>query len=410
MHSPDKRITEIKISSENIHKYGFVCFHYPDENFVIDNSFSRKIDILTSLNQQKLVRFFGSKDDLKLLSKEKSKRVVNQNTFKIINDSYNSETVHLLSARAGWNQTEEDIKEFAKFDTKAVFFATLSENNVSINLGCGDVFPVNTNLSWIGMILVHTELRHQGIATEIAKKCLEYTRLEDNKEIVGLDATPLGMPLYKQLGFKSSFNLWLTNISKKGTLGKGNDIEIKKLIDIKPCNSYIKNRGGPGMKNILCALQNIHSEGNFIAISKGQIVGMLMSRPGRLKPFIGPLVADSDIIAASLLDPALAYWTTKGRSDLFIMIPEFHFKQNMDGNSLNLKFKLPFDITPVRKLTRMYHLISEDDKTEIMKNDSVWKEILDHGQSCFTITEKYLQNEKSKFLPHLYSIGGPEIS
>ena len=403
-------IKEINISSENIYKYGFVCFHYPEENFVKDDSFSRKIDISTSLNHQKYVLFYGSKDDLKLLSKEKLKRVVYQDTFKIFNDPDNSETMHLLSARAGWNQTEKDIKEFTGFDTQSVFFATFNDNNVSINLGCGDVFPVNTYVSWIGMILVHTELRRQGIAAEIVKKCLKYSRLVDNKEIIGLDATLLGMPLYKQLGFKSSFSLWLTKISKKETLVKRNDIEIKKLLEIESCNSYIKKRGGTDRQNILYALQNIDSAGNFIAISKGRIVGLLMSRPGRLLPFIGLLVADSDIIATILLDHCLAYWKTKGKSELFMMIPEFHFKKTLNRESVNLIFKLPFDAIPLRKLIRMYHLISDDDKIKKMTNNAIWNKILDHGHRYFAKTEKYLQNEKSKFLPHLYSIGGPEVS
>ncbi len=401
---------KIKISHENIQKYGFSCFHYPDENFVINNSFERETTISKEIAGVKTVLFFGSISDLKLLSKEKNKRIVHNENFSIINDPTKCESMLLLSARAGWNQTEKDLTEFLKYDPDAVFYATYKHKGVPVNLGSGYVYPVNNQLGWIGMILVHEELRRQGIAAEIIKKCLEYSLLENKKEIIGLDATPMGMPLYKQFGFKSSFNLLLTKISKDRNIERNNSIEISELNDVDLCNNYIKKCGGTDMKNIFCALQNVNSNVNFIAVSKGQIVGIIMSRFGRLYPYVGLFVADSASIATSLLDFVVTYWEKKGKHCVLMMTPEIQFNKNKGDNLLGSTFKLPFKADPVRELTRMYQMISNKERIVKTNNDQLWNKILARSYDNFLKTKMYLENEKTNFLPRLYSIGGPEIS
>jgi hypothetical protein len=55
-----------------------------------------------------------------------------------------------------------------------------------------------TDLAWIGMVLTHPEFRGRGFARALMQSALD--RLE-NVETVKLDATEMGQPLYRQLGF-----------------------------------------------------------------------------------------------------------------------------------------------------------------------------------------------------------------
>src|SRR5207244_2161109 len=55
-------------------------------------------------------------------------------------------------------------------------------------------------LAWIGMVLTDVEYRGQGMATALMGRAMEFV---DSRqvEIVKLDATDMGWPLYRRFGF-----------------------------------------------------------------------------------------------------------------------------------------------------------------------------------------------------------------
>lgn len=60
------------------------------------------------------------------------------------------------------------------------------------------------DLAWVAMVLVDPSERGQGIGAGLLREGLVLAR---DVPVVGLDATPLGRPLYVTLGFVDAFGL-----------------------------------------------------------------------------------------------------------------------------------------------------------------------------------------------------------
>jgi GNAT superfamily N-acetyltransferase len=99
-----------------------------------------------------------------------------------------------LSQAVGWNQTPEDWTLAIEMNPAGCFAmdcdGTVVATTTTIRYG-GD-------LAWIGMVLTHPEFRGRGYARALMQRALD--RLND-VQTVKLDATEMGRPLYKQLGF-----------------------------------------------------------------------------------------------------------------------------------------------------------------------------------------------------------------
>src|SRR5690606_13187030 len=61
-------------------------------------------------------------------------------------------------------------------------------------------------LGWIGMLLVHTGYRRQGIGTVLLRRAIDYLRSQGVR-CIGLDATPAGQILYDAAGFETVWSL-----------------------------------------------------------------------------------------------------------------------------------------------------------------------------------------------------------
>ena len=99
-----------------------------------------------------------------------------------------------LSQAVGWNQTPDDWRLAIEMNPVGCFAmefeATLVATTTTIRYG--------TDLAWIGMVLTHPEYRARGYARSLMQCALDH--LSDVKTIK-LDATEMGAPLYRQLGF-----------------------------------------------------------------------------------------------------------------------------------------------------------------------------------------------------------------
>ena len=76
------------------------------------------------------------------------------------------------------------------------FRAAVVEGRV---VGTGGIVRYGQRLGWVAMILVDPESRGRGIGTAIMSELLARTT---GLASVGLDATPLGRPVYERLGFR----------------------------------------------------------------------------------------------------------------------------------------------------------------------------------------------------------------
>src|ERR1700733_11291194 len=100
-----------------------------------------------------------------------------------------------LSRAVGWNQTPADWALVIEMNPQGCFAmecdGTLVATTTTIRYG--------TELAWIGMVLTHPEFRGRGYAR--ALMCAAVDHLSD-VATVKLDATEMGAPLYRQLGFE----------------------------------------------------------------------------------------------------------------------------------------------------------------------------------------------------------------
>lgn len=99
-----------------------------------------------------------------------------------------------LSQAVGWDQTASDWE-------------------LAIDMGRGGCFAVDCDgavvatttsiryggeLAWIGMVLTHPEFRGRGFARSLVRRALEHLR---DVKTIKLDATEMGVALYRHLGF-----------------------------------------------------------------------------------------------------------------------------------------------------------------------------------------------------------------
>ena len=98
-----------------------------------------------------------------------------------------------LSREAGWNQTEADWRLFLDFGEA---FAVERDGMLAATAA---IMPYGADFAWIGMVLTRKRFRGQGLGTALLNHCI--ARLDNLGRVALLDATPLGEPLYRKLGF-----------------------------------------------------------------------------------------------------------------------------------------------------------------------------------------------------------------
>lgn len=99
-----------------------------------------------------------------------------------------------LSHAAGWNQTPDDWRLAIEMNPEGCFAMELDSSVVATTTS----IRYGTDLAWIGMVLTHPEFRGRGFARALLQRALDHLEAVPT---VKLDATSMGEPLYRQLGF-----------------------------------------------------------------------------------------------------------------------------------------------------------------------------------------------------------------
>jgi hypothetical protein len=187
--------------------------------------------------------------------------------------------------------------------------------------------------------------------------CINHVRQNAPGATIGLDATPEGYPLYLKLGFNVTTHLWRCRIDTDNVNTGNVSTRFDRNLQENAIFDYAKDKKIPASQDLLTRLIKHCPQGCFIA-SRGQdCVGFVMSRPGRVAPFIGPLFADDLDIARSLFGIACRVWLERGYDNIFIDVVEDHFLQK--NNPENSEPGMPSGhllsdhIHPVRPFIRM---------------------------------------------------------
>jgi GNAT superfamily N-acetyltransferase len=109
-----------------------------------------------------------------------------------------------LSRQVGWNQTTEDWQLAIRMNPEGCFAMEVDGIVVAITTS----IRYGTDMAWIGMVLTHPEFRGRGFARTLMLQVLEHL---GDVGTAKLDATEMGMPLYRQLGFvdECAIERWL---------------------------------------------------------------------------------------------------------------------------------------------------------------------------------------------------------
>ncbi len=398
----------IIISAKDLNKYGFACFYHELKPGINQNYREREVEMAVLGGGKIHFQKFIIPESL-LVKLDNNARISHHHSFRILPDNNAVEIIKLLAERAGWNQTSEDLNLMNTHAQGNIFIAMYHFNGHDISLGSGVVLPVSEHLSWIGMILVHAELRRQGIARAMMRTCLSHIRLLQKQAIIGLDATPLGKQVYESLGFKDSFLIWRSVINTKQQKSKVSTFQFIPF-DLQKVLDYLSKIGYMERQRIVQILATIPDSYNLMITHEGKISGFALSRPGRLKPFIGPVIADSKELAYALLMKALTHWENNGFGEVFMDIPEYHIGQDklfFKIDHIGQIDKFQIEIKPSRSFSRMYQLISEKEKTATQFNDPI---LLKKSAEAYEQSKSWMEKERGDIVPKMYGTSGPEWS
>src|ERR1700675_2713560 len=99
-----------------------------------------------------------------------------------------------LSQAVGWNQTPADWSLVIEMSPAGCFALECDGQLVATT----STIRYGTELAWVGMVLTHPEFRGRGYARTLMHHALDHV---SDVVTVKLDATEMGRPLYKTLGF-----------------------------------------------------------------------------------------------------------------------------------------------------------------------------------------------------------------
>jgi GNAT superfamily N-acetyltransferase len=358
-------------------------------------------------------------------------KLVNTDRFRIARIGKHGGSMFLLTLRAGWNQVERDIARMIALDPKGSFIGELRAKGGAIPLATASVLPLGRNHTWIGMILVHPEARRQGIANALMQACVKYA-LDSGKIINGLDATPMGNTVYGAVGYVNSYRIWRSIFQPHEFAGRCYDARHVRAMQAGDLAEVIRYDAAAFLERaaILRGLLADGAGGCFVyRDDTGAVRGYGLSRPGRLRPFVGPLIADTEAIARELLVAVARHLhAAHPGGSAFLDTPESKF--NDPGVYVERTFeqakkpsghRLSATLTPVRDFTRMYQLVGDADVDRLAAQFSQaegleqrsprvreFRETMVKAVANYSITRGFMELERAELQKKFWGITGPE--
>lgn len=239
-----------------------------------------------------------------------------------------------LCRQAGWNQLDRDWRRALDLQPDGGFVALRDAEPAGTATVC-----IFGNVAWVALVLVDARFRRRGIGRALMEHALEVLDAR-GVETVRLDATPLGQPLYEQLGFTVQYRL----ARYEGVLDASGSPAVETGVAVPPerwpelaalDESVTRTRRS---KLILRLFSEEPGEVRAVA-GEGGWRGLLTSRPGGRARQIGPCVGPD---AGVLLEEARA---RHHGERAFLDIPE--------GNREAIALAETWGFTVQRHLTRM---------------------------------------------------------
>ncbi|MGE0605035.1 MAG: GNAT family N-acetyltransferase [Xanthobacteraceae bacterium] len=203
-----------------------------------------------------------------------------------------------LVKEAGWNQTAADWRIFLELGT---VFAIRDQGRV---IATAATLPYGGKFGWISMVLIAGSYRRQGLATRLMERCI--SSLTEAGVVPILDATPAGRTVYLGLGFEDSWPFQRMLLQEPAKTAAAADPSVERVTDsdwAELC-AYDAKFFGADRSGMLARLRGRLPEAELLVRRNGRIAGFLLGRAGRRAAQIGPLVADDEDAALTLLEHA----------------------------------------------------------------------------------------------------------
>lgn len=198
---------------------------------------------------------------------------------------------------AGWNQLPADWLRMLTREPQGCFKATAAGRL----LGTVTTIVYGTELAWIGMMLVHPDARRQGIGKQLMHQAIDSLTARGVKSIA-LDATPVGRPLYEQLGFKVSaqWQRWRRETSTALSAAQSQEeAELASVHSLESAHRELDHSAfGVDRWTWIERLAEVSH-----AVASGHGFGLL--RPGRTANYLGPVIAKDVAQAKNLIQELL---------------------------------------------------------------------------------------------------------
>jgi GNAT superfamily N-acetyltransferase len=203
-----------------------------------------------------------------------------------------------LTTLCGWNQTEGDWRRFLALAPEGCFGVEVAGRLA----GTTTVLSYGSALAWIGMVIVDPAFRRRGLGRGLMDAALARA---EGCAAVGLDATPMGQPLYEQLGFVAAFTLDRTVAPSLPPLtpepGSAARLTPADLAALVTLDAAVTGAERPALLADLLATAPDLAWG---VRRSGELSGFCLGRFGSRFAYLGPVIAPDADQAWALLQGA----------------------------------------------------------------------------------------------------------
>jgi ribosomal protein S18 acetylase RimI-like enzyme len=206
-----------------------------------------------------------------------------------------------LCRSAGWNQLESDWELFLHTSPDGCRVA-IDENEKVI----ATVTTINyeKHFSWIGMVLVDSARKRQGIGTRLLHEAFEILDQEQN---IKLDATPAGREVYLKLNFVDEYRLsrMYNNAVPAGSLTSSSVRQVTEN-DFPSLLKLDREVFGADRKTVLEWIWKRAPQLAYVTEINNHISGYCFGRNGYNYTHIGPVIAENREDAKQVVSAVLA--------------------------------------------------------------------------------------------------------
>lgn len=211
-----------------------------------------------------------------------------------------------LSASASWNQNQADWHTMLRLG-QGWGIDAIDDSGYEQLAASIVVLPYGGHFAWMSMVLVLPEFQRRGYAQRMLRFALAHLRAQGRAAV--LDATPAGRAVYVQEGFRDTwgFARYRREATAAWVEPRPTGPVTRALLDSDwPAIDELDSPAfGASRLPLLRSLAERLPAAARVVDQGGRLRGFVLGRDGREAHQIGPLLADDDTTAMSLLHGAL---------------------------------------------------------------------------------------------------------